>query len=109
MKQEIEQLLHAALARLKGGPLSPDITLDSLGVEREIPVADWIDVGVFGAPEKGNKLGKPLFLEKRRVTAAHTTFDFVVDAEPKKSGIDPYNKLIDRDPKDNVKDVEKKS
>jgi arginyl-tRNA synthetase len=34
MKQEIEQLLHAALARLKGGPLSPDITLDSLGVER---------------------------------------------------------------------------
>jgi hypothetical protein len=28
-----------------------------------------------------------------------------VDREPKKAGIDPYNKLIDRDPKDNVKEV----
>ncbi|MEO6078628.1 MAG: arginine--tRNA ligase [Steroidobacteraceae bacterium] len=34
MKQVIEQLLHAALARLKDGPLSVDVPLDKLGVER---------------------------------------------------------------------------
>jgi len=34
LKQEIEQLLHAALARLNGNLLPDDITLDSLGVER---------------------------------------------------------------------------
>ena len=34
MKQEIEQLLRAALARLQGGLLPADISLDNLGVER---------------------------------------------------------------------------
>jgi arginyl-tRNA synthetase len=34
MKQEIEQLLHAAVARLKGDVLPADLVLDSLGVER---------------------------------------------------------------------------
>ncbi len=34
MKPEIEQLLHAALARLKGSVLPDDLTIDSLGVER---------------------------------------------------------------------------
>jgi hypothetical protein len=29
----------------------------------------------------------------------------VVDEEPTQVGIDPYNKLIDRTPKDNVRDV----
>jgi arginyl-tRNA synthetase len=34
LKQTIETLLHAALTRLKGGPLAADLTLDNLGVER---------------------------------------------------------------------------
>jgi arginyl-tRNA synthetase len=34
LKQEIEQLLHAALARLKGNLLPADLPLDNLGVER---------------------------------------------------------------------------
>ncbi len=34
MKQQIEQLLHAALARLKGNLLPADIPTDNLGVER---------------------------------------------------------------------------
>ena len=34
MKQEIEQLLHAALARLSGTVLPADTSLDNLGVER---------------------------------------------------------------------------
>ncbi|HYP80367.1 MAG TPA: arginine--tRNA ligase [Steroidobacteraceae bacterium] len=34
MKQQLEQLLHAALSRLKGNLLPDDITLDGFGVER---------------------------------------------------------------------------
>ena len=30
------------------------------------------------------------------------TFEMVVDQEPKKAGVDPFNKLIDRDPDDNL-------
>jgi hypothetical protein len=31
--------------------------------------------------------------------------DIIMAAEPRKAGIDPYNKLIDRAPTDNVKDL----
>jgi ABC-type transport system involved in multi-copper enzyme maturation permease subunit len=78
---------------------------DSLGGQEEIGIADLVDVGVFGTKERGNALGKPLYLEKHWIRAADTTFTVVVDTVPLKAGIDPYNKLIDRDPKDNVREV----
>lgn len=78
---------------------------DTLGNQKEIPIADLIDIGVFGEREPGNKLGKPLYLSKIWIRSRDTTFTITVDAEPRRAGIDPYNKLIDRDPKDNVKDI----
>ena len=78
---------------------------DSLGEQTEIPITDLVDIGVFGDKQPGNTLGKPLFVEKRRITAKETTIEVVVREEPKKAGIDPYNKLIDRAPKDNTKSV----
>ncbi|MGE0553009.1 MAG: M1 family aminopeptidase [Gemmatimonadales bacterium] len=78
---------------------------DSLGGEHQVPIADLIDIGVFGEPADGYSLGKPLHLEKHRITTADTTLRIVVDALPRKVGIDPYIKLIDRNPRDNVLDV----
>ena len=46
-----------------------------------------------------------LFLEKRHITEADVTFELVVDEKPVRAGIDPYNKLIDRNSDDNVKKV----
>lgn len=79
---------------------------DSLGNETEIPIADYIDVGVFGVPEKGNTLGRPLAVRKVRVTQRAMSVDFVVPERPRKAGIDPFNKLIDRTPEDNVRAVD---
>jgi hypothetical protein len=81
---------------------------DSLGTQTEIPIADYIDVGVFGAPEKGNALGKLLAVRKVHVTQRTMSADFVVPERPSKAGIDPFNKLIDRTPEDNVRTVEVK-
>jgi len=44
-------------------------------------------------------------MEKRRITKPIETFEIVVDEKPAKAGIDPYDKLIDRNPKDNTKSV----
>jgi ABC-2 type transport system permease protein len=64
---------------------------------------DWIDFGVFGEKEpKGPSEGRLLALEKRHVEGPSGTFELVVDQEPIKAGIDPFNKLIDRDPDDNL-------
>jgi aminopeptidase N len=82
---------------------------DSLGGTREVPIADYVDVGVFGAHVAGQKLGAPLLVKKVRITQAVTTIDLIVDKEPQKAGIDPYNKLIDRTPEDNVIAVKRSS
>ena len=61
-----------------------------------------MDVGVFGDRVPGQKLGELLMAKKVKITQAVTVLDIVVPKEPKKAGIDPYNKLIDRTPEDNV-------
>ena len=73
-----------------------------LGEETEVPVADYIDVAVFAAPGPQDlDLGKPLFFERRKLQGGETVIDVLVDEPPARVGIDPYNKLIDRAPRDN--------
>ena len=71
---------------------------DGRGMETEIPIADWIDIGVFGDEEV-------LFLEKLRITEPDVCFEVLVDGLPVEAGIDPYNMLIDRVTSDNTTNV----
>jgi ABC-2 type transport system permease protein len=70
---------------------------------------DYIDIGVFGA-ESNNKDGRsqtnPLYLKKYKLTAGDHTFTVIVKGKPKYAGIDPFGKLIDRNPIDNLKGFE---
>jgi ABC-2 type transport system permease protein len=76
---------------------STKLQSDAKGEEKSIPVNDWIDIGVLGEKDV------VLHTEKRRITKPVETFELVVTGKPVKAGIDPLNKLIDRNPKDNVK------
>ncbi len=76
---------------------------DSLGNETEIPLTDWIDVGVFGETEAGKDT--LLYLQKHPIRQKEIELDIVVPIKPTKAGIDPINKLIDRNPDDNVKAI----
>ena len=82
---------------------------DGQGVETEITLDDWIDVGVFGETRGEGASVEPtvLYLEKHRVTEAEPTFEIVVDQKPARAGIDPFNKLIDRNSRDNLKSVKR--
>jgi len=73
-----------------------------LGKESEVPVHDFIDVGVLG------KDGKVLALERKTIDSAEASFTLLVDEKPVKAGIDPLNKLIDRAPDDNVMSVDER-
>ncbi|MCP4661881.1 MAG: hypothetical protein GY856_41285 [bacterium] len=82
------------------------IRADGQGVGTEMALDDWIDVGVFGEKRVDGRTEETvLYLEKRHVTSPETTFELVVDERPVRAGIDPYNKLIDRDSDDNVRGV----
>jgi aminopeptidase N len=75
---------------------------DSLGKETPLPLNDYIDIAVLGAETRGKYSDKQLYIQKHRIHEGKNTFEVVVDEEPKKAGIDVYNKLIDRDSDDNL-------
>jgi hypothetical protein len=76
------------------------------GKETKIPVADYIDVGVFAEPTDDKNLGKPLIYQRIKITKKDNTFKFFTKVKPYQAGIDPYNYLIDRVPDDNVKKID---
>lgn len=77
---------------------------DSLGKESPLQMNDYVDIGVLGKGEKYAE--KQLFLQKYKIKNGKNKFEIIVAEEPKKAGIDVYNKLIDRDSDDNVVAVE---
>jgi len=78
---------------------------DKNGEEKEIPVADYIDIGIFAEPKDDKNLGKVLFYKRLKITKKDNTWTFKTKELPYQAGIDPYNYLIDRVPDDNLKTV----
>ncbi|MGI4828142.1 MAG: ABC transporter permease/M1 family aminopeptidase [Janthinobacterium lividum] len=76
--------------------------VDGSGNETDTAMHDYIDVGVMSG-KKGEE--QPLAVRKEWITGVPQTFTFVVNALPTRAGIDPYNKLIDRNGDDNEVDV----
>ena len=75
---------------------------DSLGKSKAVTVNDWMDIGIFTQEDVNGKLvDKELLFRKIKMDKSVKTFEFIVDKEPKSAGLDPYNKLIDRNPDNN--------
>jgi aminopeptidase N len=77
---------------------------DGSGNETPEKMNDLVDIGVFEGPRETEK---PLYLKKQWVHEGKQTFEMVVDRMPARAGIDPLNKLIDRNGEDNETDVTK--
>ncbi len=79
------------------------VRADGEGNESEVALDDDVDIAVFGRKGKDDPPeGRVLLLERRRITGTGASFDLVVDEEPVQAGIDPFDKLIDRDPDNNL-------
>ncbi len=101
--------LTATYEQLPNGKYQVNLTVeakkfraDGKGQESPIPVNDWMDIGVLDSD------GKYLYLQKQKIDQEKTDFTFTVDKKPAQAGIDPLDKLIDRNPDDNVTAVAKK-
>jgi len=62
---------------------------------KSLPLADYIEIGVFGEDDK------ELYLQKHKINTIFGTVEIIVDEKPEEVGIDPYNKLIDTQGDDN--------
>ncbi len=81
------------------------VVVDEAGVETELPMDDWVEVGVFAPAEEGEELGKPLYLQMHRIGSGEQTITVTVPREPAHAGIDPYHLLIDWERGDNTEEV----
>ncbi|PWJ34184.1 ABC transporter permease/M1 family aminopeptidase [Sediminitomix flava] len=75
---------------------------DSLGTENEVPINDWVDIGVYADADEE----KLLYFERVKVDQKEQFFEFTVNEKPLKAAIDPRRLLIERVIKDNVKSLE---
>ena len=106
---------NAAIATREDGKY--DVTLnieaakfyaDGEGKQEETPLDMLIDIGVFSENLNDVFEGDDhvLYFEKHRIESGENTITIVVDEIPSHAGIDPYNKLIDRNSDDNVETVD---
>jgi ABC-2 type transport system permease protein len=97
----------------KGKKIFTDDTVQSLTYKnnsgaqiRSLPLADYIDIGVFGEEEiDGQKKVVELYLQKHKITAIHNKITIIVNQKPTEVGVDPYNKLIDTDSDNNRMEI----
>ncbi|HLW41554.1 MAG TPA: M1 family aminopeptidase, partial [Flavobacterium sp.] len=97
----------------KGDPIYEDergATLTEKAGKKEInsyPLRDYVEVGVFGEKTKKGKheYENELYNKKYLIDKINNKVTIIVDEKPVEVGVDPYNKLIDRDSNDNRKRV----
>ncbi len=69
--------------------------------EAEVPMAEWVEIGVFAPAEAGEGLGRLLYGQKHRIRSGTQTITVIVPDRPARGGIDPYN-LLDWEEGDNI-------
>jgi ABC-type transport system involved in multi-copper enzyme maturation permease subunit len=78
------------------------VVVDSIGRKMNVPMNDWIEIGVYGSPTKNTASGKVLYLRKHRIHTGKQTINCDVPEKPHRAGIDPNQLLIDLNPENNT-------
>lgn len=79
--------------------------IDETGVETEVPMNDWVEIGVFAPAEDDTKTGEPIYLQMHRLNNGQQTITVTVPKKPARAGIDPSHLLIDLKTNDNIAKV----
>jgi hypothetical protein len=80
------------------------VVVDSAGVETEVPMNEWVELGIFAGAKPGESLGQALYVRKHRIRSGRQTITVTVGQKPARGGIDPYN-LLDWEEGDNIEPI----
>jgi ABC-2 type transport system permease protein len=83
------------------------LLVDSTAAEIDLPMNDWVQIGIFGEAEKGNEVNRSQYIRMHQVTSGQQTITVTVPWKPVRAGIDPNHLLIDLEMEDNMKKVSK--
>ena len=78
------------------------IVVDSTGYENEVPMNDWLQVGLY---QQGKGFNEPIYLQMHRIRSGVQTIKVTVLQKPERGGIDPNHLMIDLRLDDNIEDV----
>ena len=111
------RVIDATTKELKSGKWETTFTVnskkiyyDDAGKERETDIKkNLVDIGLFGEDiinDQQVTIKDPFYFELKWLEPGDNKFTIITDKKPVKAGIDPYNKLIDRNSGDNLKSIE---
>jgi ABC-type transport system involved in multi-copper enzyme maturation permease subunit len=81
---------------------------DGQGAESDAALDNLFDIAIFPDADPDldeNLLPEPLMIQRQRLTGGEQTLSYRVSERPYQVGVDPYAKMIDRNPDDNLKNV----
>jgi hypothetical protein len=85
------------------------VVVDTADVETEVPMNDWVQIGLFAPAGGGAELAEPLYVQMHRVRSGEQTITVTVPRRPARAGIDPYHLLIDLETGDNYAEINVKN
>jgi aminopeptidase N len=78
---------------------------DGQGEETQVDIDALLDIGILGEDDPETGVPEVLYVQKERIDQEEQSFTVNIDQRPVSVGIDPFNKMIDRNPDDNVSGV----
>ncbi len=102
------RVMDAKTKALDNGKWETTFTVNSKKIYYDNKGREDRVVGLFGEDvlDEGVTIKNPLYFKLKWLKSGDNTFTIITDEKPMKAGIDPYNKLIDRNSDDNLKTVE---
>ena len=82
------------------------VVVDEAGVETEVPMDEWVEVGVCAPAEEVDELSEPLYVQMNRIRSGEQRITVTVPRKPAHVGIDPRHLLVDSEIDDNIVEVE---
>ncbi|MBC8086737.1 MAG: ABC transporter permease, partial [Phycisphaerae bacterium] len=79
--------------------------VDTAGVVTNVPMDDWVEIGVYEADSAATKAAGPLYLQKHRVKSGQHSITVTVPRKPDRVAIDPRYLLLGRAMENNVKSL----
>jgi ABC-2 type transport system permease protein len=78
---------------------------DEQGVNKEVPVNEYIEIGAYAKAEGDKPRGKMLYRKRVKAVGNKLRYTFITKEKPHRAGADPFSLMVDLSPENNMREV----
>ncbi|MBJ6110323.1 ABC transporter permease [Hymenobacter sp. BT523] len=82
------------------------VVIEANGLETEVPMNDWVQLGLFASAKEENESAGLLYLRQHRIRSGRQQLTVTVPRKPARAGIDPNHLLFDGGMDNNIAAVQ---